>query len=102
VAVNSIYASIIPSYKYNLVLKSFSYGTQVMGHPVDVASFTLLNIPICDLIIYSSKSKNFLVLSMPFDEEFAKKRGIRVSNNYLNQVIHFACVHIFSFFAHCY
>jgi hypothetical protein len=33
VAVNSIYASIIPSYKYNLVLKSFSYGTQVMGHP---------------------------------------------------------------------
>jgi hypothetical protein len=34
VAVNSIYASIIPSYKYNLVLKSFSYGTQVMGHPV--------------------------------------------------------------------
>jgi hypothetical protein len=33
-AVNSIYASIIPSYKYNLVLKSFSYGTQVMGHPV--------------------------------------------------------------------
>jgi hypothetical protein len=36
VAVNSIYASIIPSYKYNLVLKSFSYGTQVMGHPVQV------------------------------------------------------------------
>jgi hypothetical protein len=36
VAVNSIYASIIPSYKYNLVLKSFSYGTQVMGHPVHV------------------------------------------------------------------
>jgi hypothetical protein len=34
VAVNSIYASIIPSYKYHLVLKSFSYGTQVMGHPV--------------------------------------------------------------------
>jgi hypothetical protein len=34
VAVNSIYASIIPSYKYNLVLKSFSYGTLVMGHPV--------------------------------------------------------------------
>jgi hypothetical protein len=34
VAVNSIYASIILSYKYNLVLKSFSYGTQVMGHPV--------------------------------------------------------------------
>jgi hypothetical protein len=34
VVVNSIYASIIPSYKYNLVLKSFSYGTQVMGHPV--------------------------------------------------------------------
>jgi hypothetical protein len=34
VAVNSIYASIIPSYKYNLVFKSFSYGTQVMGHPV--------------------------------------------------------------------
>jgi hypothetical protein len=34
VAVNSIYASIIPSYKYNSVLKSFSYGTQVMGHPV--------------------------------------------------------------------
>jgi hypothetical protein len=40
---------------------------------VYVASFTLLNIPICDFIIYSSKSKNFLVLSMPFDEEFAKK-----------------------------
>jgi hypothetical protein len=34
VAVNGIYASIIPSYKYNLVLKSFSYGKQVMGHPV--------------------------------------------------------------------
>jgi hypothetical protein len=31
VAVNSIYASIMPSYKYNLVLKWFSYGTQVMG-----------------------------------------------------------------------
>jgi hypothetical protein len=38
VAVYSIYASIIPSYKYNLVLKSFSYGTQVMGHPVQVSS----------------------------------------------------------------
>jgi hypothetical protein len=35
-AVNGIYASIIPSYKYNLVLKSFSYGTQVMGHPVHI------------------------------------------------------------------
>jgi hypothetical protein len=34
VAVNSIYASVTRSYKYNLVLKSFSYGTQVMGHPV--------------------------------------------------------------------
>jgi hypothetical protein len=34
VAVNSIYVSTILSYKYNLVLKSFSYGTQVMGHPV--------------------------------------------------------------------
>jgi hypothetical protein len=41
VAVNSIYASIIPSYKYNLVLKSFSYGTQVMGHPVlSVSNFS--------------------------------------------------------------
>jgi hypothetical protein len=39
VAVNSIYAAIIPSYKYNLVLKSFSYGTQVMGHPVYLAQF---------------------------------------------------------------
>jgi hypothetical protein len=39
VAVNSIYASIIPSYKYNLVLKSFSYGTQVMGHPVHMVIF---------------------------------------------------------------
>jgi hypothetical protein len=39
VAVNSIYASIIPSYKYNLVLKSFSYGTQVMGHPVQPKNF---------------------------------------------------------------
>jgi hypothetical protein len=38
VAVNGIYASIIPSYKYNLVLKSFSYGTQVMGHPVQCKS----------------------------------------------------------------
>jgi hypothetical protein len=38
VAVNSIYASIIPSYKYNLVLKSFSYGTQVMGHPVHITT----------------------------------------------------------------
>jgi hypothetical protein len=37
-AVNSIYASIIPSYKYNLVLKSFSYGTQVMGHPVQATT----------------------------------------------------------------
>jgi hypothetical protein len=62
--------------------------------------FTLLNIPICNLIIYSSKSKSFLVKSMPFDEEFAKKLGMRVSNNYLNKVIHFACVHIFSFFAY--
>jgi hypothetical protein len=41
VAVNSIYASIIPSYKYNLVLKSFSYGTLVMGHPVLEASRSL-------------------------------------------------------------
>jgi hypothetical protein len=41
VAVNSIYASIIPSHKYNLILKSFSYGTQVMGHPVQGdSSFT--------------------------------------------------------------
>jgi hypothetical protein len=29
---NSIDASIRPSYKYNLVLKSFSYLTQVIGH----------------------------------------------------------------------
>jgi hypothetical protein len=32
--VNSTYASIIPPYKYNSVSKSFSYGTQAMGHPV--------------------------------------------------------------------
>jgi hypothetical protein len=39
--VNSIYASIITSYKYNLVLKSFSYLTQVMEHPVQCdSSFT--------------------------------------------------------------
>jgi hypothetical protein len=38
VAVNSIYVSTILSYKYNLVLKSFSYGTQVMGHPVQGVS----------------------------------------------------------------
>jgi hypothetical protein len=41
-AVNSIYASIIPSYKYNLVLKSFSYGTQVMGHPVQLYELNTL------------------------------------------------------------
>jgi hypothetical protein len=41
VAVNSIYASIIPSYKYNLVLKSFSYGTQVMGYPVQLRPLKL-------------------------------------------------------------
>jgi hypothetical protein len=41
-AVNGIYASIIPSYKYNLVLKSFSYGTQVMGHPVHGSMFLFL------------------------------------------------------------
>jgi hypothetical protein len=53
---------------------------------------SILNIRICDLIIYSSKSKSFLVVSVPFDEEFAKKLMIPVSNNYLNKIIHFACV----------
>jgi hypothetical protein len=43
VAVNSIYASIIPSYKYNLVLRSFSYGTQVMGHPVQWGARNVIN-----------------------------------------------------------
>jgi hypothetical protein len=53
VAVNSIYASIIPSYKYNLVLKSFSYGTLVMGHPVlsvDIKSWDIQNL----LIVYQT------------------------------------------------
>jgi hypothetical protein len=45
VAVNGIYASIIPSYKYNLVLKSFSYGTQVMGHPYIKAAKSFFNVP---------------------------------------------------------
>jgi hypothetical protein len=47
VAVNGIYASIIPSYKYNLVLKSFSYGTQVMGHPVYVIKLEFAKLLIC-------------------------------------------------------
>jgi hypothetical protein len=56
VAVNSIYASIIPSYKYNLVLKSFSYGTQVMGHPVQIIIEDLLR---SNLFMESYKSFEF-------------------------------------------
>jgi hypothetical protein len=55
VAVNSIYASIIPSYKYNLVLKSFSYGTQVMGHPVLRATILAPSqIPLCKKVLFDS------------------------------------------------
>jgi hypothetical protein len=32
---------------------------------------------------------------VPFDEEFAKKLMIRVSNNYLNKIIHFAYIILF-------
>jgi hypothetical protein len=58
VAVNSIYASIIPSYKYNLVLKSFSYGTLVMGHPVhDFVEFKKVLYKLC--CVYASYSLFF-------------------------------------------
>jgi hypothetical protein len=60
VAVNSIYASIIPSYKYNLVLKSFSYGTQVMGHPVHNEKIDLRK---CN---FSSKTESAILRSFLF------------------------------------
>jgi hypothetical protein len=73
VAVNSIYASIIPSYKYNLVLKPFSYGTQVMGHPVYQASrgIVRLYVELCRAVkAVKCQQPNVKLLNLSVSVEF--------------------------------
>lgn len=51
----------------------------------------LLNLKWCDFIIYSSKSKTFLNIVVPFDEEFARDLIERTSEKYFKYMIHFIC-----------
>jgi hypothetical protein len=85
VAVNSIYASIIPSYKYNLVLKSFSYGTQVIGHPVQsvykrtcikspVEFEYILFLPLCIILWYQIENQR---LRKSINDRFLIKTVVR-------------------------
>lgn len=51
----------------------------------------VLNLPECDLILYSSKSRSFLNVSVPFDEEFAKNLLIKISYNFFTKMLQYAC-----------
>nr|CAI5817983.1 unnamed protein product [Callosobruchus analis] len=51
----------------------------------------ILNLPVCDLILYSVKSKGFLNICVPFDEVFVKKLLYTISEKYFINMIHFIC-----------
>nr|CAI5861619.1 unnamed protein product [Callosobruchus analis] len=51
----------------------------------------ILNLLVCDLILYSAKSKSFLNIHVPFDEVFVKKLLYTISEKYFINMIHFIC-----------
>lgn len=51
----------------------------------------VLNLKMCDFIIYSSKSKSFLNILVPFDEDFARDLIINISGKYFKHMLHFLC-----------
>lgn len=51
----------------------------------------LLNLPGCDFILYSSFSRTFLNIYVPFDEEFTKQMIETISYNYFKHMIHVIC-----------
>nr|CAI5867575.1 unnamed protein product [Callosobruchus analis] len=63
--------------------KKHSYYWQVQ------LGMAILNLKSCDLVLYSSKAKNFLTICVPFDEEFVRDMLSNVSKKYFNNMIHF-------------
>lgn len=51
----------------------------------------LLSLPECDFVLYSPKSKTFLNIIVPFDEEFARMMIEKITCNYFNHMIHVIC-----------
>lgn len=51
----------------------------------------ILNLKCCDFIIYSSKSKTFLNIVVPFDEEFSRNLIETISEKYFRYMLHIIC-----------
>ncbi|XP_044744754.1 uncharacterized protein LOC123306700 [Coccinella septempunctata] len=65
--------------------QNHSYYAQVQ------LGMALLNLRSCDLVLYSSFSKTFLKVVVPFDEVFAKTSIEKISFNYFTHMIHVIC-----------
>nr|CAI5849029.1 unnamed protein product [Callosobruchus analis] len=50
----------------------------------------LLNLKMCDLVLYSAKSKSFLNI-VHFDEDLAKNLLINVTKKYFESMLHVIC-----------
>lgn len=65
--------------------KNHSYYAQVQ------LGMAILNLDMCDFILYSSKSKTFLNVVVPFDEDFARDLIKNVTEKYFSHMIHAVC-----------
>ncbi|KAJ8914341.1 hypothetical protein NQ315_011329 [Exocentrus adspersus] len=65
--------------------KRHSYYGQVQ------LGMAILNLEICDLILYSPKSKSFLNIVVPFDHAFAKEMITTVTEKYMRHMLHILC-----------
>lgn len=51
----------------------------------------ILNLNMCDLILYSSKSKTFLNISELFNEDFTRNMILNITVKYFKFMLHFIC-----------
>lgn len=67
-----------------LKMKHAYYGQVQLG-------MAILNLQVCDLILYSSKSKSFLNICVQFNEEFARNLIVNITEKYFTHMLHVIC-----------
>lgn len=78
------YITVCSTYGMRLKEKHLYYGQVQLG-------MAILNLKFCDFIIYSSSTKTFLNIVIPFNEKFAKKLICKITDNYFKNMIHNIC-----------
>jgi hypothetical protein len=51
----------------------------------------ILNLPECHFVVYSSKYDNFIVFSVPFNDEYTKNMILNVKQKYIQYMLHEIC-----------